>query len=112
MTNSADERLRRLAASVLDGPGDLDPVVRRAIESRTAGLAGRPTPSRDPVPEELETLVDKIALHAYKVTDADIDELKNSGYTEDAIFEAVVAAAIGAGNARFERAMLAIQGEE
>ncbi len=36
------------------------------------------------------------------MTDADVEALKAAGLSEDEIFEATVAAAVGAGLARFE----------
>jgi alkylhydroperoxidase family enzyme len=44
-------------------------------------------------------------LHAYKVTDRDVDELKAVGYTEDEIFEHTVSAATAAGLERLEAAL-------
>ncbi len=41
-------------------------------------------------------------LHAYKVTDADVEELKRAGFSEDEIFEHTVAAAVAAGLERLE----------
>jgi hypothetical protein len=102
MTETAGA-LGELSATVLDGPGHLSAGLRRAIEARAAELSGRAVSTVPEVPSDLSVLVDKIALHAYKVTDDDIETLKNSGYTEDAIFEVIVCAALGAGRARFER---------
>jgi hypothetical protein len=48
---------------------------------------------------ELVTLVEKIRRHAYKVTDSDLDALRGR-YTEDQLFEIVVAAAFGAAEER------------
>ena len=48
-------------------------------------------------PAELSGYVEKVRLHAYKVTDGDVDELKAAGFTEDEIFEHTVSAAVAAG---------------
>ena len=40
-------------------------------------------------------------LHAYRVTDGDVESLLASGLSEDEIFEATVAAAVTAGLERF-----------
>lgn len=105
---------RSLVESVLTTPGDTDLVLRQAIEARTAELGGglgeRPAPGE--IPEALRAYVDKVALHAYKVTDRDIEELKQAGYSEDAIFEITLSAALGAGQSRLERALAALRGEE
>jgi len=54
--------------------------------------------------------VEKVALHAYRVTDADIDGLREAGYSEDAVFEITLSAALGAGLGRLERGMAALRG--
>jgi alkylhydroperoxidase family enzyme len=63
------------------------------------------------MPHVLATYVDKIALHAYKVTDEDIKALRHAGYSEDAIFEVTLSAALGAGMARLDRGMAAMKGK-
>ncbi len=57
------------------------------------------------VPDELSDWVEKVALHAYRTTDEDIELLKAAGYSEDQLFELTVAAALGASRARLERAL-------
>jgi hypothetical protein len=105
---------RGLVESILTARGDTDPGLRQAIEARSAELGGglgeRPAPGE--IPETLRPYVDKVALHAYKVTDRDIEELKKAGYSEDAIFEITLSAALGAGQSRLERALSALRGEE
>ena len=51
----------------------------------------------------------KIREHAYKVTDADIDALRDR-YSEDQLFELIVAAALGAAEYRLHRALAALDG--
>jgi alkylhydroperoxidase family enzyme len=46
---------------------------------------------------------------AYSVTDADVEELKRAGVTEDEIFEATVAVAIGEGLRRLDAALRVIE---
>ena len=53
-------------------------------------------------------LVEKVAKHAYKVTDEDIAAVKAAGFTEDQIFELVVCAAIGQANRQLENALAAL----
>lgn len=48
--------------------------------------------------------LEKVHAHAYRVTDADVDELKDAGISEDVIFEQTVAAAIAEGLRRLEAA--------
>jgi len=83
-------------AAVLDSHGSTDGAVRRQIAS------GQPPP-------ELAVLVQKIRDHAYRVTDADVDALR-SLYSEDQLFELIVAAALGAAEDRLRAALAAVEG--
>lgn len=56
----------------------------------------------------LSTLISKVAQHAYKVTDEDILAVRESGLTEDQIFELVVCAAIGQSSRQYETALAAL----
>ena len=95
--------MQRVAEAILRTPGDLDPAVRAAICSHAAeGHAD--------VPDDLRPYVEKVARHAYKVVDRDINELKAAGYTEDAIFEATLASALGAARSRLDRGLEAVEG--
>jgi hypothetical protein len=89
-------KMQRLAGAVLSGPGALDPDVRRAA-------AEGPD-----VPEPLRGYLDKVARHAYEVTDEDVEQLRRAGYSEDEIFEATVSCALGAGLRRLEAGLDAI----
>jgi hypothetical protein len=66
---------------VLSGPGTTSTALRQAVAGATP-------------PPELTRLVEKIRTRAYTVTDQDLDALRSS-YSEDQIFEIVVAAVIG-----------------
>jgi hypothetical protein len=55
--------------------------------------------------EPLSTLINKVAKHAYKVTDQDIAAAKVSGLSEDQVFEIVVCAAIGQATRQYETAL-------
>lgn len=101
---------RALFDALMTAPGDTSAGLRQAVEARAALLSGRPgTGSSQEVSPALAAYVEKIALHAYRVTDADIDELREAGYSEDAVFEVTLSAAIGAGLARLERGMAALR---
>src|SRR5215471_2764026 len=102
--------VQRMVEAVLSGPADTDPVLRRAIEAWAAKLGGRPGAEVVEIPAELTGYVNKVALHAYKTLDEDIEALRNAGYSEDAIFEITLSAAIGAGQARLERGLAALKG--
>lgn len=88
MIRDPHEVLRRKALeTVLNAPGESQPAVRRAaFEGRS-------------VPADLQPLVDKIRAHAYKVTDADLERVQAT-YGDDALFEIIVATALGASERR------------
>lgn len=98
------EYLTALVEAVLDGRGTTEPSLRRAIEARAASLSGGPREVAA-VPDDLSAWVDKVARHAYKTTDSDVESLKAAGYAEDQIFEVTVAAALGAARGRLDRAL-------
>jgi hypothetical protein len=54
---------------------------------------------RKDVPPELQTLIDKVEAHAYKVTDDDVRQLQ-AKYSDDELFEIIVSAALGASERR------------
>ncbi len=104
------EAMRHLTEAVLETPGDLDPATRKAIEAYAARLGGRDGEPAEEPPAELVPYLDKVARHAYKVTDADVNRLREAGYSDDAIFELTLAAALGAARARLERGLGALEG--
>ena len=61
-----------------------------------------------PAPDTMAPYLCKVRTRAYTVTDADVESLKQAGATEDEIFEQTVAAAIGEGLRRLDRAREAI----
>ena len=58
-------------------------------------------PERE-APPEFATYLEKVRLHAYKVTDSDVEQLKGAGFSEDEIFEQTVSAAVAAGLERLD----------
>ena len=102
---------QRLVDAVLNGPGASDPTVRHAVEARAAALGGRASATTSAVPLALAAYVDKVAGRAYTVTDEDVLALRQAGYSEDAIFEITISAALGAGMARLERGLAALKGD-
>ncbi|MHC4410376.1 MAG: hypothetical protein ACYS0E_21320 [Planctomycetota bacterium] len=107
MEHAADLQHLRINVSRSHGDAPLD--LREHVEMRAAQLSGRAADHREVLPPGVRELVEKVAQNAYKVTDHDITHLLHEGYSEDAIFEIVVCAAVGAGAARFERAMEALK---
>ena len=62
-----------------------------------------------PADPRLDAYLAKVRAAAYKVTDADVQALKDAGVSEDEIFEQTVAAAISEGLRRLDAAAAAIQ---
>lgn len=98
------ENLTTLVDAVLKGPGKTTSELRLAVEARAGALSGGPGTDAK-VPDELSSWVEKVARHAYRTTDEDIESLKAAGYSEDQLFELTVAAALGASRARLECAL-------
>jgi hypothetical protein len=90
------EAFDELRHVVLGARGELDSETRREI------LAGGG-------PGPLQPYLEKVRRHAYKVVDGDVDALREAGWSEDALFEATVAAAVGAGLRRLELALEAMR---
>ena len=53
-------------------------------------------------PPELAPYLDKVRRNAFKVTDQDIQALRDAGYSEDVIFEQTVSVAVAAGLERLK----------
>jgi len=62
-----------------------------------------------PAPPEFATYLERVRLHAYKVTDRDVEELKAAGFTEDEIFEHTVSAAVAAGLERLDAGLATLR---
>src|ERR1700729_3682611 len=86
-----------LARRILEGAGKVSPSERRAA-FQNSGLA-----------KPLAALVDKVARHAYRVTDEDITAAKLSGLTEAQGFEIVVCAAMGQATRQYDTALAALE---
>jgi hypothetical protein len=85
-----------LVARVLDGKGTAARELRRAAFDN-AGLS-----------EPIRTLVEKVANHAYRVTDEDVAAVRATGLSEDQIFEIVICAAIGQADRQYTSALAAL----
>ena len=54
---------------------------------------------------QLDAGIAKVRDEAYKVTDADVQALKDAGYSDDEIFEQTVSAAVAAGLHRLDKGL-------
>ena len=82
-------------AAVLDGVGETPSELRRAV-------------ARGEAPKNLAALAEKIRWRAHSVTDADVDELR-AHYSDDQLFELIVAATFGAASERLAAALRALE---
>ena len=87
---------RALVDRVLNGDGKASPELR----ARAFSNADIPTP--------LQALIGKVATRPAQVTDADVAAAKASGFTEDQIFELVIAAAVGQSARLYEAGLAAL----
>ena len=104
----------RLVASATVDPGHTPSELRRAVLARAARLGGaseRLARTTADVPPALASYVDKVARHAYTVTDEDLGALQRAGHSDDALLEVTVSAALGAALGRLERGLAALRGE-
>jgi hypothetical protein len=87
--------------SVLGSDGATDAVVRlTALQHGGAVVTGD---GNDDALSELGAaaeIVDKVARHAYRITDEDVDAARAGGWSDHELFDVVVATAVGAGVTR------------
>ena len=88
---------KALASRILEGAGNASPSERKAAFD-SSGLA-----------EPAGALVDKVARRAYRVTDEDFAAVRESGLSEDQVFEIVVCAAIGQATRQYDAAFAALE---
>jgi alkylhydroperoxidase family enzyme len=95
MNGKFDAFREATARAVFESPGHTSTELRQQV-------------SRGVAPPELSALVEKIRGRAYAVTDHDLDALRHL-YSEDQLFEVVVAAAFGAATDRLDAARRAVE---
>ena len=77
------------------------------MSEHLAALRANAAETATPAPE-FASYLEKVRANAYKVTDADVEQLKAAGLSEDVIFEQTVAAAITEGLRRLDAASAVI----
>ncbi len=107
MSESIHAAFQQLRQAVLAGPGALSKEERQRIAAWSASPDQGPASQQ--MDEPLARVLTKVTRHAYKVTDEDIQGLLDAGYAEDAVFEAVVSAALGTAIGRYERGMAVLR---
>jgi hypothetical protein len=101
-----DALFDEMVLAALTTPGDADPGLRRWAFERAVRAGGGPAGGEarsSPVEGSpgLQRFITEVARSAYRIADRDVEVLLASGYSEDALLELIVSAAVGAG--RLER---------
>ncbi len=117
MSDQVRAELAALRKTTLTQPGALSQRAREAIFAR-GGAPDDPTralstealgPGVSDDPARLDAVIVKIAKYAYRVTNADVQGLLADGMSQEAVYEAVICAALGAGYWRLERGLAALR---
>jgi hypothetical protein len=85
-----------LLQGVLQSPGTTDTALR---EKAFSGVSTVP---------DVAAFLAKVREQSYRITDQDMTALRAAGYSEDAVFELTVAAAIGAADRRLQAGLQAL----
>ncbi len=88
---------KALVIRILEGDGKASVSDRRAAFDNSG------------LDEPLATLIDKVATRANTITDGDIAAARESGLSEDQVFEIVVCAAVGAATRQHDTALSALE---
>jgi len=102
-------KVRKAVSALLTKPAVCTPELRQSVEAFAERLSAADRETTH-IPDDLVAYVTKVALHAYRVTDEDVQSLKDAGYSEDAIFEITLCASLGTSLARLERGLQALKG--
>jgi len=107
---SRPRKLQAVADAIFGSDGHTDRALRRDVGAFvTAIVNGRDVGEAAPaVPEKLRPYLQKLAKHAYQVTDDDLAALRSDGYSEDMIFEITTSAALAAALAQMDRGLAAL----
>lgn len=97
-------------AHMLAADGVTTPSLRRSVEAFVVGEWDINRGEVTPVPTELETFLKKLSLHAYKITDEDVQALQNTGYSDEMLYEITIVGSIGAALMGLEKLFEALYG--
>lgn len=90
------EALEKGRQRLLRVPGVVEPSVRRAAEAfvtRAWGVERKGAPALEPV---WEPYLSKLAKHAFRIVDDDLEALRGKGFTNEMIYEVTIAGCVGA----------------
>jgi alkylhydroperoxidase family enzyme len=101
--------IRGLLTGVLEQGTDTDASLRAAVVAHAAALGDAKSPWAPVLPAELLPWLTKVSSAPSGTLDREVDALRQAGYSDGAIFEVTVAAALGAGLARCKRGVEALE---
>ena len=106
--------VRQLVIDMESLPSATTPALRKQVleRGREWGLGLVPDDDGLLLSESMRKYADKCARFAYKVYDAEVEALKQEGYTEDEIVDVTLAASFGVSLARLERGLMLLEGED
>ncbi|MGW3995846.1 hypothetical protein ACWEF6_20330 [Amycolatopsis sp. NPDC004772] len=100
MSTEPDKSHRRRAETLRTAMGGDTGITEAALRTAVAGrAAGGP-----PVAEPYDELARQIGAASYRVTDAEVDAVRQASGSDKAAFEIVLSACVGAGLARWDAA--------
>lgn len=86
-----------LVDNILKGKG-ISPEAERQAAFDNIGLTG-----------PIKALIENVATAAYRVTEGDMDAVRQSGKSEDEIFELVICGAVGQASRQYKSALATLQ---
>lgn len=92
-----EDEISALRWAALESPAVTDPAARAAAFKN------------DALPSPLGQYVAKVHGESYRITDGEVEALLAAGYSQDAVFEMTVAAALGAAIQRLEAGLRALR---
>lgn len=104
---SPDALWSRLKASLLGPQATAPSGLREAAFWGPLAPANQPA-ALAPLPDHIAAVVDKVHRHAYKLTDDDVQSALAAGVTQEALFELIIVAAVGAATQRLEAGLSAV----
>jgi hypothetical protein len=95
------DHAQAVRAALAGDTGVTDASLRTATAARAAG--------GPPIDEPYDTLARQIAAASYRVTDAEVEDVRQASGSDKAAFEIVMSACVGAGLLRWDAATRAIE---
>ncbi|MEM7156352.1 MAG: hypothetical protein AAF799_26090 [Myxococcota bacterium] len=102
-------QLEQLREDLLSKPGLTEPDVRRQADHFVREQWGVVEPGTATVDAEVAPYLKKLALHAYRIMDEDMEALREHGLSDEAIYELTVTGAVSVACIGTEQVMAALE---